>query len=1150
MVEHCYACHNSVTTADGGFALDHRAALLKGGDSGPVLVPGKPAESRLLQILRHEVPELKMPRGGAKLKPAALADLERWIALGAPDPRDAPPSPQELAQATAWDTIFRQRKQWWSLQPAHPRPIPAVKTPHWTRQPLDRFILAKLEEHSLTPAEPADKQTLLRRLTLALTGLPPRQDEMEAFLASDSPDAFERMVERLLASPRYGERWARHWMDLVRYSESHGSQGDPELPNAHRYRDYLIRVFNDDLPYDEFVREQLAGDLLPTPRWNARDQLNESAIGPAHLRMVELGFVPVDALDDQMKVVDNQIDVFSKAFLGLTVSCARCHHHKFDAISQDDFYAIYGIFASSRPGQVLIDTPELLAKNRAELEQLKTRIRDELATAWLQSAASLPERLQQQSLQETKLTDLTRRLQQLQLQIAAIEAPARGIVLQRRGSKTNDALPAPDARWSFEGDARDRVGEHHGELFGGAIVRNGRLILDGVGANMRTAVLQDDIHEKTLEAWVSLANHQQRGGGVIGLETPEGRFFDSIVFGELKPKHWLAGSDFFNRTQDPAGIEETAPPNQLIHMAIVYARDNSITLYRDGERYGVSYQKGSLRPFLKGQSRFLFGQRLSDINPPLAGEIEEARCYRRALTAAEVVQSYRAGPSGVTAAELMAVLSPPQREQLGQLQAEREQLEREQRALTATTQDAWKAALDDARANAASPLHLWHQWLTAANSASPGNLRERWQQLEKQVNDDRTTRREFNQTRFQALWNLSTSDRAQWFPSGTGLTLQPNSTTNSPPRPATAVAPSSPHDSKRPAAPTVGDFSLEITGDRIVRGLLPAALTTHSLSTRHTGVLLSPRFKIETNSISVHAWGQNSWVRLVIENYPLGNGGIYPAVRLNRDDFGWIRLDTAYRKGAYAQLEFSTDPVERAFFGVAEIVASDQGETPRELSVPMGELLSGGPPSSAAELSRRYADALHAAVREWQQGTSSPQQAELLDFFVRRSLVPTTLRDLPQLSDLVARYRQLEQEIPLPRRAPGVIEASAFNQPLWERGQITRPTQPVPRRGLSLFGVEPYATQQSGRWELAQQITVPENPLLARVLVNRLWHHLFGQGIVGTVDNFGRLGDEPTHPELLDDPAARFVRDEQCTRKSMVRTMGTSQTWQQSSTAS
>ncbi|MEY4565396.1 MAG: hypothetical protein RLY14_366, partial [Planctomycetota bacterium] len=542
LVEHCYQCHNSANMAEGGLAIDHRGATLQGGDGGTIIEPGKPLESRLLAILRHDVDGLQMPQGGAKLSPSVIADFEKWIAMGAYDPRDKPPTEHELAQATSWEAVFAKRMKWWSLLPVRRVVPPAVKNQGWSEHPVDRFVLAKLEEHDLQPAGRADKRTLLRRATLALTGLPPTPSEIEAFLADQSPQAFEVVVDRLLNSPRFGERWARHWMDLVRYCESHGSQGDPELPNAYKYRDYLIRAFNADVPYDQLVREHLAGDLLSQPRWNVEEGFNESAIGPAHLRMVELGYVPVDALDDQVKVVDNQIDVYSKTFLGMTVSCARCHNHKFDAISQEDFYALYGIFASSRPGQVVIDSPLLLNKNREELNRLKQSIREGLAIAWRDAATSFAEQLLEQSRRETQIHDLTMRLAQASGSIAAIEDPARAIVLKKRGQLGNGSLAVPDARWSFENDARDSVGNLHGELLGGAVIRNGRLILDGVAANMRTVSLDRDIYEKTLEVWVTLSNLEQRGGGVIGLDTPEGQFFDSIVFGEINPKHWLAGS--------------------------------------------------------------------------------------------------------------------------------------------------------------------------------------------------------------------------------------------------------------------------------------------------------------------------------------------------------------------------------------------------------------------------------------------------------------------------------------------------------------------------------------------------------------------------------------------------------------------------------
>lgn len=301
----------------------------------------------------------------------------------------AAPSTQSDAGAAGWKATLEKRATWWSFQPLQKPEIPAAATVTDTTHPVDRFIQSRLQRAGLQPSGEADRTVLLRRLTFVLTGLPPSPDQIAAFGNDPAPDAYERVVDRLLDSPQFGERWARHWMDLVRYCESHGSQGDPELPMAWRYRDYLIRAFNTDVPYDQLVREQIAGDLLPNPRLNPAEGLNESAIGPAHLRMVEHGYIPVDALDDCVKAVDNQIDVVTKAFLGLTVSCARCHDHKFDPISQRDFYALYGILASCRPGQVVIDAPERRARNLYQLAALKARIRHAPQSSWRVAAQAV-----------------------------------------------------------------------------------------------------------------------------------------------------------------------------------------------------------------------------------------------------------------------------------------------------------------------------------------------------------------------------------------------------------------------------------------------------------------------------------------------------------------------------------------------------------------------------------------------------------------------------------------------------------------------------------------------------------------------------------------------------------------------------------------
>ena len=230
-------------------------------------------------------------------------------------------------------------------------------------------------------------------MSFDLRGLPPTPEEIKAFVDDLSPDAYETLVDRFLESPHFGERWARHWMDLVHYSESHGSEGDPDTPLAWRYRDYLIRAFNNDVPYDQLIREHLAGDLLPSPRINKRDGINESIIATAHFRMIEHAYQPVDPWEDRVKWTDNQIDVVTKAFLGLTISCARCHDHKFDAISQKDYYALFGTFYGARPTQRAIDDPELLNTNRDKLAELKKNIRRKLAETWLQEVQTLVSQL-------------------------------------------------------------------------------------------------------------------------------------------------------------------------------------------------------------------------------------------------------------------------------------------------------------------------------------------------------------------------------------------------------------------------------------------------------------------------------------------------------------------------------------------------------------------------------------------------------------------------------------------------------------------------------------------------------------------------------------------------------------------------------------
>ena len=327
-----------------------------------------------------------MPKGGPRISEQVIKDFEKWISTGAHDPRQTPPTPEQFAQETSWEKIREKRKLWWSFQPIKKVALPSL-TKNPDKHPVDKFLQHKMTEAGLQPSQPAHPLAVLRRLTFAITGLPPTLEQQNNFI-NLLPDGIQSAVDKfsddLLSSPQFGERWARHWMDWVRYADSHGSEGDPSIPNAYRYRNYLIRALNEDIGYDQLIREHIAGDLLNEPRVNKELSLNESAIGTAQFRFVLHGFAPTDALDEHVRFTDDQIDAITKTFLGLTVSCARCHHHKFDAISQDDYYALFGILSNGRPAQKVIDDPSIINEYNHKLSTLKHKIKNEFIQSWLQ----------------------------------------------------------------------------------------------------------------------------------------------------------------------------------------------------------------------------------------------------------------------------------------------------------------------------------------------------------------------------------------------------------------------------------------------------------------------------------------------------------------------------------------------------------------------------------------------------------------------------------------------------------------------------------------------------------------------------------------------------------------------------------------------
>ncbi|MEZ6049040.1 MAG: DUF1553 domain-containing protein [Planctomycetaceae bacterium] len=842
LAEQCYDCHKSGEAAEGGLVLDFREACLKGGDSGPLFNFKNPAKSLLIKVLKHELEGLEMPQGGDRLDEETIAHFETWIKMGAPDPRATPASINNTA-VTSWEKTLNERKEWWSFQPVTNPEIPAA-TGTSSTHPIDLFIQQKLNEKGLTASSQADKRTLIRRLSFVLTGLPPTPEEIDYFLEDQSPDAYEKLVDGYLSSKRFGERWARHWMDWVRYTDTHGSEGDPGIPFAFRYRDYLIRALNNDVPYDQLVREHIAGDLLPEPRVDKEQGINESAIGTAHWRMVFHGFSPTDALDEKVRFTDDQINVYSKAFLGLTVSCARCHNHKFDAISQTDFYALFGILDSTRPATNDINLPEVQHLHQDELQALKTKIKSELIQGWQNSVEQI-----------------------------------------------SPQLTAPDQ----------------------------------------------------------------------------------------------ALADRINQSQD-----------------------------------------------------------------------------RREL------------------------------------------------------------------------LNIWKQLSSTANQEE---FKAAWDKIvvgwkSEQNHIKRHQKREYGQH-----WTFDNQeDYLPWHRDGNGLTERVSST---------------------------GEFSLAPSGDKILTGIYPAGVYSHSLSSKHRAVLSSPRIHLDKKyDLWFRTIGdQNAMTRYAVQHYPR-SGTIYPIRRINNgSEWVWTKHKLDYWEGDDIHLEATTSedqPIlvtgnQRSWIGLREVVLFEQGSEPPpaydlEYLTPLMTSLGDQPVDSLKPIRAALINTTRNALAHWESGNLTDAEALLLNQLVSAELLPNHALST-ELQELISDYRRLEGEVPVPTRVPGLLESDVVDQPLMVRGNHKQLNQDVPRRFLEAINETAYDSNDSGRLELARDTVREDNPLTKRVIVNRLWHYLMGAGLVRTPDNFGKLGEEPTHPELLDYLAHRFGTDG-WSIKSMIRLIVTSETFKRSAAES
>ena len=354
---HCYECHSAQSKKlKGGLLLDSKEGMLKGGDSGAVLVLGKANESLIVKALRHDG-DTKMPSQSKKLSADIIADFVKWIDMGAPDPR--------VGKTIAAKGIDLEKgRTFWSFRPLATGVPPPVKNAAWGRTPIDRFILAKLDEKGLTPNPPIGGERLIRRAYFDLVGLPPAPAEVEAFVKDAAPDAYEKLIDRLLQSEHFGERWARHWLDLVRYAESGGYEFDKDRPTAHHYRDFVIKAFNQDMPFDQFVRWQIAGDQIMPGDFLATSATGFLVAGPfpGQTTSKTLALIRYNHLDDM-------VSTLGSSMLGLSIGCARCHAHKYDPIPQEDYYRLIANLSRTDSADVKVNPePEIYRKAKAEFD--------------------------------------------------------------------------------------------------------------------------------------------------------------------------------------------------------------------------------------------------------------------------------------------------------------------------------------------------------------------------------------------------------------------------------------------------------------------------------------------------------------------------------------------------------------------------------------------------------------------------------------------------------------------------------------------------------------------------------------------------------------------------------------------------------------
>jgi hypothetical protein len=1057
LVEQCLRCHGN-DKKRGSLSLESREGALKGGDNGPALVPGNPEKSRLVEAIHYTNVDLQMPPKG-KLSDAAIRDLTTWVKMGAPWPAG---SIGKTAGSGGNFDLAKRKAAHWAWRPVQAVQPPEVRHADWPLCDVDRFILCGLEEKGLAPASQADRRTWLRRVTFDLVGLPPTPEEIAAFLKDESRDAYATVVDRLLTSPHFGERWGRHWLDLVRYAESRGHEFDYSIPNAYQYRDYLLRALNADVPYDQLVREHVAGDLLEKPRRNPEKGFNESILGTGFWFLGEEVHSPVDVTQDEADRFDNRLDVFGKTFLGLTVACARCHDHKFDAISTRDYYALFGILQSCSYRLVRFDTADDEKRIAAELAAVREKGRKAVG-------AAIAEAVRPEIKVMASYLMAARDAIQDRPEFAL---GASDVIFEDFESGTYNGWEATGTAFGDRPQTLATIASYQGKINAvGKYFVNSHNIRGGGG------VAEGDAHKGTLTSKPFTISYRVitmlvGGGAHVGRTC-----VDLVIDG----KTVLSATGRNSNQMFPVRWDVEKWRGRTARIRIV--DDESGSWGNIGVDHIVfTNGDGKAEPLAVRPEDFTPAYRLRVMKIAVSGHLNAALVMR---WTAHLLNAVRDEHHPLHTFARLA----PEKDPESSLVAMQHVVEQGRKGLEAARLPKEAQVVVDY--GGVRP----EDWMPDGGAFGTRPLRAgEFCILDGDTPEFRVAQR--SAAEVDPHWpRLTLAAGAENDPGALGGMVRAGRTLRTP---SFIVGP--------------GQVWYLVRG----AGQAYAAVNSHVM-------IAGPLHGRVVQGIQTTGWQ-------------------------------WVMHDLTRYRGCRAHIEFTAR--DAAPFAVALVV---QSATPPSLPAPLDDLLHslgdgelGAPSQVAAACKKRMLGLLDRLAAE---GNVSAENAGLggwllanLDLFDGDGKLMHGIREA--VAPVIAEEKRLLAGLrPESRLAPAMLDGSGMDGHVFLRGSPKVHGGAVSRRFLeALAGDSPLAAAHgSCRLELARQMTDPAlNPFISRVAVNRIWHHLFGVGIVPSVDNFGVLGEAPTHPELLDYLAAHFVKDG-WSMKRLIRTLVLSRTYRMSS---